>query len=64
MYDALLVVTAVCSGLVVTALCSGLAGGVFFAFSAFVMTGLGRMRPTDGARAMQSIRRSPARCWR
>jgi len=33
----------------------GLNGGVFFAFSAFVMPGLGRLRPSEGAAAMQSI---------
>lgn len=33
----------------------GLNGGVFFAFSSFVMPGLGRLRPSEGAAAMQSI---------
>jgi uncharacterized membrane protein len=34
---------------------SGLVGGVFFAFSNFVMKALGRLRPSEGAAAMQSI---------
>jgi uncharacterized membrane protein len=33
----------------------GLNGGVFFAFSSFVMQALGRLRPAEGAAAMQSI---------
>ena len=33
----------------------GLNGGVFFAFSSFVMPGLGRLRPAEGTAAMQSI---------
>ena len=33
----------------------GLNGGVFFAFSSFVMPGLGRLRPAECAEAMQSI---------
>jgi uncharacterized membrane protein len=37
------------------AVASGLVGGVFFAFSNFVMQGLGRLRPSEGAAAMQSI---------
>ncbi len=38
-----------------TAVSSGLVGGVFFAFSNFVMEALGRLRPSEGAAAMQSI---------
>jgi uncharacterized membrane protein len=38
-----------------TAVGCGLNGGVFFAFSSFVMPGLGRLRPSEGAAAMQSI---------
>jgi uncharacterized membrane protein len=38
-----------------TAVASGLVGGVFFAFSNFVMEGLGRIRPSEGAAAMQAI---------
>jgi len=37
------------------ALGSGLIGGVFFAFSTFVMRGLGRLPAAQGAAAMQSI---------
>ena len=37
------------------ALGSGLIGGVFFAFSAFVMKALARLRPDQGIAAMQSI---------
>jgi uncharacterized membrane protein len=33
----------------------GAMGGVFFAFSSFVMAGLRRLAPPDGIRAMQSI---------
>jgi uncharacterized membrane protein len=32
-------------------------GGVFFAFSTFVMKALGELRPPEGIRAMQSINR-------
>jgi uncharacterized membrane protein len=39
----------------VTAVASGLVGGVFFAFSNFVMEALGRLRPSEGAAAMQAI---------
>ncbi len=38
-----------------TAVASGLVGGVFFAFSNFVMAALGRLRPSEGAAAMQAI---------
>lgn len=38
-----------------TALGCGLNGGVFFAFSTFVMQGLGRLRPAEGLGAMQAI---------
>jgi uncharacterized membrane protein len=38
-----------------TAVGSGLVGGVFFAFSTFVMKALGRLRPSEGAAAMQAI---------
>jgi len=37
------------------ALGSGLIAGVFFAFSTFVMTALGRLPPAQGIAAMQSI---------
>jgi uncharacterized membrane protein len=39
----------------VTAVGAGLAGGVFFAFSNFVMAALGRIRAAEGIRAMQEI---------
>ena len=39
----------------VAALGAGLNGGVFFAFSTFVMRALARLRPADGIAAMQSI---------
>lgn len=38
-----------------SALGSGLIAGVFFAFSAFVMTALARLPPAEGIAAMQSI---------
>lgn len=34
---------------------AGLAGGVFYAFSGFVMQGLARLPGTDGAKAMNAI---------
>ena len=34
---------------------SGLMAGVFFAFSVFIMNGLGRLPPAQGVAAMQSI---------
>lgn len=34
---------------------AGLVGGVFFAFSTFVMQALGRLRPAEGIAAMQAI---------
>jgi uncharacterized membrane protein len=34
---------------------AGLVGGVFFAFSNFVMQALGRLRPSEGIAAMQAI---------
>jgi uncharacterized membrane protein len=37
------------------AVASGLVGGVFFAFSNFVMEALGRLRPSEGIAAMQAI---------
>lgn len=37
------------------ALGCGLIGGVFFAFSAFVMSGLSRLPPPQGVAAMQSV---------
>lgn len=40
------------------ALGAGLVGGVFFAFSGFVMPALRRLPAADGVRAMQSINRT------
>jgi uncharacterized membrane protein len=42
----------------IAALGSALVGGVFFAFSSFVMQGLGRLPAAEGARAMQEINRT------
>ena len=41
-----------------TAVGCGLVGGVFFAFSTFVMRGLDRLPPAQGIAAMQSINRT------
>jgi uncharacterized membrane protein len=49
MADALFVLT------LVTALGAAVGGGVFFAFSNFVMAALGRIRAPEGIRAMQEI---------
>ena len=38
-----------------SALGTGLVAGIFFAFSAFIMTALGRLTPEGGISAMQSI---------
>jgi uncharacterized membrane protein len=43
---------------IVTALACGLIGGVFFAFSSFVMPAVGRLAPAQGIAAMQSINRA------
>jgi uncharacterized membrane protein len=43
---------------VVAAVCAGLCGGVFFAFSTFVMPALHKLRPTDAITAMQEINRA------
>lgn len=40
---------------VAAAVATGLAGGVLYAFSAFVMAGLRRLEPAAGAAAMRSI---------
>ena len=45
------------------ALGSGLIGGVFFAFSAFVMKALARLRPDQGIAAMQSINVTVLNRW-
>lgn len=40
---------------IVTSVGCGVNGGVFFGFSSFVMPALARLRPAEGAAAMQSI---------
>jgi uncharacterized membrane protein len=40
-----------------TSLGCGIVGGVFFAFSSFVMTALGRLPAAEGMAAMRSINR-------
>ncbi len=44
--------------LLVSAVGAGVSGGVFFAFSTFVMRGLGASPPVQGAAAMQAINRA------
>ena len=51
---------AVAAALVAAVGC-GLVGGVFFAFSGFVMPGLARLAPAQGVAAMQSINRTAVR---
>jgi uncharacterized membrane protein len=46
-----------------SALGGGLIAGVFFAFSAFVMTALGRLPPNQGMAAMQSINVAVLNPW-
>lgn len=46
-----------------SALGSGLVAGMFFAFSAFVMTALGRLPPDQGIAAMQSINVAVMNPW-
>lgn len=48
---------------VVTALGAGLVGGVFFAFSTFVMKALGRLPAPEGIVAMQSINTAAPTPW-
>ncbi len=45
------------------ALGAGLVAGIFFAFSAFVMTALSRLRPEQGIGAMQSINVAVLNPW-
>ena len=47
----------------VAAVGTGVAGGVFFAFSTFVMKALEDLSPADGIRAMQSINRQAPTAW-
>ena len=42
---------------------AGVAGGVFFAFSTFVMKALADLTPADGVAAMQSINRRAPSPW-
>jgi uncharacterized membrane protein len=46
-----------------SALGCGLVAGVFFAFSTFVMSALGRLRPSEGIAAMQSINITVINPW-
>lgn len=48
---------------VLAALGAGLVAGIFFAFSNFVMAALGRLRPDEGIRAMQTINVTVLNPW-
>ena len=48
---------------IVTAGGAGVVGGVMFAFSTFIMTGLGRLDPAQGISAMQAINREAPNFW-
>ena len=48
---------------VLAALGCGLVGGIFFAFSTFVITALGRLQPPQGIAAMQSINIAVINPW-
>jgi uncharacterized membrane protein len=47
----------------IAALGCGIVGGVFFAFSVFVMKALGRLPPSKGISAMQSINTAAPAPW-
>lgn len=47
----------------IAALGCGLVAGIFFAFSAFVMKALARLRPAEGITAMQSINVTVLNPW-
>jgi uncharacterized membrane protein len=47
----------------VAAVGTGVAGGVFFAFSTFIMRALEDLPPADGIRAMQSINKQAPTAW-
>jgi uncharacterized membrane protein len=47
----------------VAAVGAGVAGGVFFAFSTFVMRALEDLPPADGIRAMQAINKQAPTAW-
>jgi uncharacterized membrane protein len=46
-----------------SALGCGLLGGLYFAFSAFIMTALGRLEPSQGIAAMNAINVTILRSW-
>ncbi|MDH6289302.1 DUF1772 domain-containing protein [Rhodococcus opacus] len=48
---------------IVTAVGAGVVGGVMFAFSTFIMAGLGRLEPAQGITAMQAINREAPNFW-
>ena len=48
---------------VATAIGSGTVGGIFYAFSSFVMRALGRIDPAEGLRAMQAINVAVINPW-
>jgi uncharacterized membrane protein len=48
---------------ILAALGCGLVGGIFFAFSTFVMNALGRLQPPQGITAMQSINITVINPW-
>ena len=48
---------------IATAVGAALVAGIFFAFSTFVMGALGRLRPPEGIRAMQSINEVVINPW-
>jgi uncharacterized membrane protein len=49
--------------IVVSALGSGLVGGIFFAFSSFIMKALARVPPAQGIAVMQSINLTVLNTW-
>ena len=49
--------------IVLTLLGSGLVAGIFYAFSTFVMTALGRLAPENGISAMQAINVAVLNPW-
>ncbi len=49
--------------ILLSALGSGLIAGIFFAFSTFVMTALGRLTPEQGISAMQAINVTVLNPW-
>ena len=49
--------------IVVSALGSGLVGGIFFAFSSFIMKAVARVPPAHGIAVMQSINVTVLNIW-